>query len=621
MRYLTGEELRKTLGWWLVLALFAAGVGVTYMRTLESSPFGHVTSRTNATYDYIIVGGGAEGCVLATRLSEDPRVSVLLLEAGGEETVSMWNHVPLWSPIRPGSKQDWGFSTTPQKFACKSMKQKKCPVLQPKVLGGSSLTSSMLYTRASKYDFASWPQDKAKTWSYENILPYYFKSEDMLDEDLKISDRHSTNGPLPVSGVQKEMYLLHDMFLEGARELKNKPIDCNGLEGVGFCRLYTTVHDGDRFSSAKDFLRPVLSRRNLHVSTHSTVIKILITNRRAVGVDYVRNGDKKTVGGSRDVIVTAGAIGTAQLLLLSGIGPKDQLTKQKIPCLADLPVGSNLQEHLLLKLDIQTNESVGITRENAFNALSYLHYMTLGKGLLSTSGGVFGNALLRTDVTSSKNRPDIQLTFSAIADDLGKEDNGENDKNKHSSGAGNTTSGQGFTIIVELLRPDSRGSVLLGSANPFTQPKIDPNYLFNPKDIQMMIKGIKIALSFLSTAPFRAMKARVREKPYPSCIEHRFKSDGYWECLLRHIAVGNGQATSTCPLGSIGSPKTVVDTNLRVMNISNLRISDASVFPSSVSGDLMATRVMFAEKAADLIRGHESIRFYRKLANRALKNS
>lgn len=617
MRYMTGEELRKSLSWWLVLALFAVAVGVTYLRTLESSSFGFVTTRLNATYDYVIVGGGTEGCVLASRLSEDPRLSVLLLEAGGEETSDIWNHVPLWNPIQHGSQGDWGYYTTPQKYACKAMKNQQCAMSQARILGGSSLTNQMLYTRGSPHDLASWPTDDTRTWHYSNVLPYFLKSEDILDEDLKFSDFHSTNGPIPVSGPVTELSQLHEMFLSGARELKYKPTDCNGRHSIGFCRLATTVRDGERFSSAKNYLRHAMSRSNLHVSTHSHVTKILIAKNKAVGVEYVCNGQKRTVGTNKEVVLTAGAIGTAHLLLLSGIGPKEQLASIGVPLVADLPVGINLQEHLWYKIEVHTNQSIGITKENAFNAIAYLKYLALGKGWLSTGRGIFGHALLKTNSKSNMKLADVQLTFSAISENLSE--NKLNESSIKTIKSNDTSSPNLFTITVELLRPSSRGSVRLQSRNPFIAPLIDPNYLENRSDIDNMVKGIKIALLMLTTSPFTSLHAKIPDKHYSPCIQHKLKSDAYWECLLRHQAAGNGQSTSTCTMGPESGNQTVVDSQLRVVNVTNLRVADVSVMPSSVSGDMFATAVMIAEKASDLIRGHESVKWFRRLSDRAIK--
>ncbi|KAL4232989.1 hypothetical protein ACF0H5_007676 [Mactra antiquata] len=621
MRYLTGEELRKTLGWWLILSIFAAGVGVTYMRTLDSSPFGYVTTKTNATYDYVIVGGGASGCVLASRLSEDPRLSILLLEAGGEETDNMWNHVPLWNPTEHGSNVDWGYYTRPQKYACKSFKNRKCQFAQAKILGGSSLTNNMIYSRGSKHDFINWPRDKMNTWSWENVLPYFLKSEDMLEEEMKFSDYHSVNGRLPVSGPASEVTKLHDMFLASARELKYKPIDCNGKESVGICRLYSTVKDGERFSSSKDFLRLAMSRPNLHVSTHSIVIKVLITRGKAVGVEYVRNGQKRTVGANKEVILSAGSIGTPQLLLLSGVGPKQQLEQLKIPVINDLPVGYNLQEQVTYSMNIQTNTSIGVDREQAFNTVSYLQYLAFGRGWLAASAGIFGNAQLKMDAGSKVNTPDLQLTFSSISTDLSaKIEDQTKTKVTQTALRSNVSSHiNGFTIHIDLLHPVSRGTLSLESNNPFMSPTIDPNYLSNNKDVQIMIKGMKMATSFLSTEPFRAIKARAHDRPYSPCIQHKIKSDAYTECVLRHQAVGNGRVTSSCSMGTENDNRAVVDTFLRVRNISSLRIVDASVIPHSVSGELLPTKIMIAEKASDMIRGYESVRLFRKQAERILK--
>lgn len=617
---MTGEELRKTLGWWLVLSFFAVVVGFTYLRTIDTSPSGAISLQNNASYDYVIVGGGAAGSVLASRLSEDPRVTVLLLEAGGEEISNLWNNVPLWSPLGPGTDSDWGYYSVPQKLSCLAAKNQKCFLPMVKLLGGSSMTNRMLYSRGSRHDFTTWAKDKENTWDFKNILPYFLKLEDMLIEEQKISDFHSSAGPIAVTGIPAELSELHELFLSAGQELRYKPIDCSGKDNIGFCRFQATVREGQRSSSVREYLRPAMGRPNLHISTHSIAIKVLIAKKKALGVDYIRNGKKRTVGAKKEIILSAGPIGTPHLLMLSGVGPREHLEKLKIPVHANLAVGSNLQDHMSFKLKVHTNESETITRDRAFNLLSYMQYFVFGRGILASNKGIFGTALIKTDPRSPKNSPDIQLTLSAMLDDLSVQTPLQKAQQENQETSNTTVpASDGFTITVELLHPESRGTVRLQNNNPFTPPIIDPNYLSSQKDIQSLVKGIKLGLSLLTTQSFKSLRAKMVDKPFSSCKQHRIKSDIYWECLIRHLAVSAGQATSTCPMGAISNQNTVVDSNLRVKGIQGLRVADASVIPSSVSGDIFATTIMVAEKAADLVRGHESVKWFRPISERALK--
>ncbi|KAK3580270.1 hypothetical protein CHS0354_023507 [Potamilus streckersoni] len=611
MRTLTGEDLKKTLGWWIVLTAFASLFALTYIRTLDLSPHGTVVTQPLATYDFVIVGGGVAGSVLAARLSENPSLKILVLEAGGEETGNIWYHVPLTAFVTHATDADWKYQTVQQKHACFAAKEQRCNLARGKILGGSGMTNNMVYSRGSRDDYETWANLSSSAWNFENILPYFLKSEDMRIEQFKKSEYHSTGGLLSVSDTSVVEPKLSEAFLEAGKELGYNTTDCNGKADIGFCLMQSTVDDGHRGSTVNYFLRPAMSRPNLHVIIHSVVTKILIQNKRAVGVEYLRNGRKQTVGATREVILSAGPVESPHILILSGIGPRLHLQHFKIPIHADLPVGENLQDHMIFSLRIAANQSTSITADKAFSLLSQMKYFLFSNGVLGSNAGLIASAFMKTDPRSRIGKPDVELTLKAIMNEQELKD-----FFKESSAMGqawNTIEEtDGFTISVKLLNPKSRGTVQLRSSSPLDMPLIDPIYLKEQDDINTFIRGIKVALSLLNTKPFRKMKARLADKPYPSCIQHRMYSDAYWTCLLRHHAVSSNQPTSTCRLGPFKGSDSVLDPQLRVKGIPNLRVVDESVMPTTVSGDTYAATVMIGEKAADMIRGKNTVEKFRK---------
>ncbi|XP_014671606.1 PREDICTED: glucose dehydrogenase [FAD, quinone]-like [Priapulus caudatus] len=301
-------------------------------------------------YDYIIGGGGTAGCVLANRLSEDPDVKVLLVEAGGEQAGNKNIAKPAFHAFLKNTNVDWNYRTVPQKFSCLACENKRSKWPRGKVLGGSSSINGMVYIRGSPENYNTWERMGATGWSYKDVLPYFMKSEDMQIPKLKNSEYHGVGGPLTIT--QSAITELVDVFLDAGRELGYRVGDVNGETPYGVMKTQSNIRDGTRADTAKVFLQPAIRRSNLHVITHAHVAKglgifqVMFDGKRAVGLQFIHGAEKKQARASREVILSAGAIGSPHILLLSGVGPKEQLDQFNIPQVADLPVGKHLQDHI-----------------------------------------------------------------------------------------------------------------------------------------------------------------------------------------------------------------------------------------------------------------------------------
>ncbi|XP_062618936.1 alcohol dehydrogenase [acceptor]-like [Saccostrea cucullata] len=467
----------------------------------------------NNHYSYIIVGAGSAGCVLANRLSEDLGSSVLIVEAGGSENEHEMMHVPFMSGVLQGTKHDWDFRTAPQKFTCQDKKDKKCTWPRGRVLGGTSSIDYLQYIRGSRHDYDNWAREGADGWSYKDVLPYFIKSEDMQISSLRFSPYHGMGGPLSVSDGTATN-LSDNVYRKGMEEIGYRVVDCNGMTQIGYCFGQETVKNGERWSTAKAFLRPAMNRPNLNVVTNAYVTKILIEHRKAVGITLVKNYETYHIKAEKEVIISAGSINAPKILMLSGIGPK---------------------EHL---------ESLGV------------HQI-------------------------SSNNP-------------------------HSS----------FLVLCTLLHPKSRGRIQLHSSDPFDPPRIDPNYLDHPYDMKMLLKGIKQLLKLANTTAFRSIGASPFD-PYDEnyflyCKHFPYESDDYWRCRVALNFISMYHTTSTCRMGAADDKTAVVDPQLRVKGVSNLRVVDASVMRHVTSGNTNAPTIMIAEKAADMIRGIDSVKSIRE---------
>jgi choline dehydrogenase len=517
-------------------------------------------------YDYVIVGAGSAGCVLANRLSADPTVRVALVEAGGRDRKQEIRIPAAFSKLFR-TPLDWAFETVPQA----NLAQRPLYWPRGKMLGGSSSINAMMWVRGHKADYDGWG---VPGWSYADVLPYFHRMERRVGSNH--GGVYGTDGPMWI-GELRDPNPLTTAFLQACAEHGLAQLaELNEPDNTGFAPTPVTIHKGRRWSTADGYLRPARRRPNLHVITGGLAERVEIADGRASAVWYrARSGARTTLVANREVILCAGAIGSPQLLMLSGIGDPDQLAAAGIEVVAASPgVGANLQDHLSTGWIVHTPTPV--TMVDAEKPRQILRYLLRGRGMLASN---VAEAVAMIHTEPGLPAPDIELIFAPVP----FLDHGFT-----------TPPGHGFTVGVILLRPASTGRITLASADPAEAPRIDPRYLTDPDDLRRMLAGAAVARELLATP---SLAPHVGEPMRPE----RWPADqAELERDLRRYAETLYHPVGTARMGV--DAESVVDEQLRVRGVRGLRVADASVMPTLIRGHTHAPTMMIAEKAADLIR-------------------
>ena len=526
------------------------------------------------TFDYVVVGAGSGGCTVASRLSEDPNISVALLEAGGRGDNWVVTTPGALILMVSGPVNNWSFSTVPQPGLNGRIGYQP----RGKALGGSSAINAMVYIRGHKADYDEWAALGNTGWSYADVLPYFKKSED--NSELG-GDYHGKGGPLSVTKLQTDNPI-QDIYLQAAREAQFRiNDDFNGAEQEGLGVYQVTQKNGERWSAARGYIHPYMeSRKNLSVVTNAHATRIIFEGKRAVGIEYRQGKETKQIRARREVILSLGAFQTPQLLMLSGVGDAAELAKHNIALVHHLPgVGKNLHDHPDFVFGFRSDKPhfTGLTFAGIGRIIkSIFQFRRERRGSMTSNIAECGGFLkTRPDLKL----PDIQLHFCmAVVNDHGR----------------TPFFGSGFSCHVCLLRPKSRGSVWLQSADPMQPPAIDPNFFGDPDDLEAMVAGFKTTKRLLD-AP--ALKAIQTSDAFTADV----RTDEDIRATLRARVDTVYHPVGTCKMG-VNDPLAVVDPKLKVYGIEDMRIVDASIMPTVIGGNTNAPTIMIGEKAADMIK-------------------
>ena len=555
-------------------------------------------------YDFIVIGGGTAGCVLANRLSENTNWTVLLLEAGGNEHAIM--DVPLFVFFtQQSNKLNWKYKTAPSDSYCLAFKDNQCNWPRGKVMGGTSVLNYMIYTRGNKIDFDSWADMGATGWSNDEVVPYFEKLE-----DLSNIGNFSAPGPLSISNLNYRSQISNS-FIESFQELGLPHTELNKEHQAGVSYVKVTAKKGARFSSNRAYIEPIRNRKNLHIKNFSFVTKLHIDEMTKV-VKRVEYRDKSnaihSVHVKKEVILSAGAVSSPQILMLSGIGALAHLQQHNISPIIDLPaVGKNLMDHVMSGVLLFTSNITTHFKYEAEKLPNWLKYVSKGEGVMTVPGAFEALSFISTDnLTNINGTPDSEVFLVSAAfydtDATLSISNMKPESFTRMFGSLKDNNIRTFTISSFVLRPKSRGTIELVSNDPRAHPSITPNYFADQYDVNVGIKSIRTIMELQNTEAFKRINATFVKPNILECDQFEELSDEYWNCFMRHFSYTIYHPSGTCKMGAQNDKTAVVDPRLRVIGLQNLRVADASVMPVIVSGHPSAAVYMIAEKAGEMIK-------------------
>ncbi|GLV38211.1 uncharacterized protein CBL_12857 [Carabus blaptoides fortunei] len=557
-------------------------------------------------YDFIIVGAGTAGCTLAARLTENPAWTVLLVEAGRTENYLM--DMPILANYLQFTDANWKYKTEPSDTSCLGFDNRQCNWPRGKVMGGSSVLNYMIHTRGNRRDYDGWAAMGNIGWDWQNVLKYFKKFETFNVAEDDPENLHGYDGPVSVSHAPFHTGIAN-AILESARQMGEPIVDYNGARQVGYSYLQLHLRNGTRASASRSYLHPIARRENLHVRKYSEVDRLLMepTTKRVFGVEFRTAGRIHRIRAKKEVIVAAGAINSPKLLMLSGIGPRQDLERLKIPVQVDLPVGYNLMDHISmggLTFLIDQPYSL-ITNRILDNSSTLIDYFMYHKGPMSIAGGCEVVAFYDLkDPGNPDGHPNLELLFvagSLVSDVALRRNFGIRDdiyEKVYKPIEGQDT----FMVFPMLLLPKSKGRIVLRNANPRSKPRIYSNYLAYQEDIDVIVDGVLKTIELSEQPALQALGTRLYREPLPACAQHRFGSREYWACQTRQFTFNIYHYSGTCKMGPAGDPTAVVDPRLKVHGVKGLRVVDASIIPEIPAGHTNAPSYMIGEKGADMIK-------------------
>ncbi|CAH1641768.1 unnamed protein product [Spodoptera littoralis] len=571
--------------------------------------------QTSDQYDFIVVGAGSAGCVIANRLSEVKQWKILLIEAGPEEPEV--TSVPSFAPVLGRSSIDWNYRTQPEEMTCRAQRGQTCAWLSGRVMGGSSAINYVVYMRGNKKDYDQWAALGNEGWSYREVLYYFKKSENNQNIEAKDIDHHGVGGPLNVERfayTDPNVVMLVKAFHEKGLPL----VDFNGKRQIGTMTTQTTTKDGKRVSANDAFIRPIRHKRpNLTILTGAQVTEVMFKKKVAIGVRYVKDDVIYEVYVSKEVIISAGALNSPKILMLSGIGPKDDLDDLKIPVIMDSKVGYNLQDHVTTEAVLMglTNMTSTLlpTKEILKTLSSFAKYGTKFDEI-SATGPLQVTAFYRTKhAGNDQTIPDIQFHF----DGRNRRDFYLDPPTYLATNIFPFSSYDSINVRPILLQPASRGYLTLNRTNPvFGQPLIYPRFFTVKDDLDALVAALKYIVKLEKTKAFKENNVKFIRRRVEPCNDHPWGTIKYFSCILKSYTGTIYHPAGTCKMGPRHDENAVVDARLRVYGVQNLRVADASIMPHIVRGNTNAPCMMIGEKVADMIKEDWDVVFFESLVRK-----